>query len=151
MVIVSSTTTWWIWHDKGWLQNQGNRCQWNWLDYQHDHGNGDVFILTKFSSLAALKVVKMTTFSAASGENFVKMKTYPFQWWQYIGVSLQHGQFTYKRHPTACLPGCYRGVFHLSIHPYPFYYKIKVCCDFYLGSSLHFIPCYMTRVSHRAM
>ena len=33
----------------------------------------------KFSSLAALKVVKMTTSSAASDENFVKMTTFPFQ------------------------------------------------------------------------
>ena len=35
----------------------------------------------KFSSLAALKVVKMTTSSAASDENFVKMTTFPFQWY----------------------------------------------------------------------
>ena len=41
--------------------------------------NGNVFILMKFSSLAALKVVKMTTSSAASDENFIKMKTFPFQ------------------------------------------------------------------------
>ena len=34
----------------------------------------------KFSSLAALKVVKMTTSSAASDENFVKMTTFSFQW-----------------------------------------------------------------------
>ena len=43
------------------------------------HWNGNVFILMKFSSLAALKVVKMTTSSAASDENFVKMTTFPFQ------------------------------------------------------------------------
>ena len=36
--------------------------------------------LTKFSSLAALEVVKMTTSSAASDENFIKMMTFPFQW-----------------------------------------------------------------------
>ena len=41
--------------------------------------NGNVFILMKFSSLAALKVVKMTTSSAASDENFVKMTTFSFQ------------------------------------------------------------------------
>ena len=40
---------------------------------------GYVFILMKFSSLAALEVVKMTTSSAASGENFVKMTTFSFQ------------------------------------------------------------------------
>ena len=43
------------------------------------HWNGNVFILMKFSSLAALKVVKMTTSSAASDENFIKM-TFSFQW-----------------------------------------------------------------------
>ena len=43
------------------------------------HWNGNVFILMKFSSLAALKVVKMTTSSAASDENFVKMTTFSFQ------------------------------------------------------------------------
>ena len=36
-------------------------------------------ILTKFSSLAALKVVKMITFSAASDEIIIKMTTFPFQ------------------------------------------------------------------------
>ena len=35
--------------------------------------------MAKFSSLAALKVVKMTTFSAASDENLIKMTTFPFQ------------------------------------------------------------------------
>ena len=44
------------------------------------HWNGNVFILMKFSSLAALKVVKMTTSSAASDENFIKMTTFSFQW-----------------------------------------------------------------------
>ena len=39
----------------------------------------NVVILTKFSSLAALEVVILTTFSAASDENFIKMKTFPFQ------------------------------------------------------------------------
>ena len=37
------------------------------------HWNGSVIILMKFSSLAALEVVKMTTSSAASDENFIKM------------------------------------------------------------------------------
>ena len=44
------------------------------------HWNGNVVILTKSSSLAALEVVKMTTSSAASDENFVKMTTFLFQW-----------------------------------------------------------------------
>ena len=41
--------------------------------------NGNVVSLTKFSPLAAPKVVKMATFGAASGENFVKMTSFPFQ------------------------------------------------------------------------
>ena len=44
------------------------------------HWNGNVVILTKFSSLAALKVVILTTFGAASDENFIKMMTFPFLW-----------------------------------------------------------------------
>ena len=43
------------------------------------HRNGNVFILMKLSSLAALEVVKVTTSSAASDENFVKMTTFLFQ------------------------------------------------------------------------
>ena len=43
------------------------------------HWKGNVFILMKLSSLAALEVVKMTTSSAASDENFVKT-TFSFQW-----------------------------------------------------------------------
>ena len=42
------------------------------------HQNENVFILMKFSSLAALEVVKMTNSSTASDENFVKM-TFSFQ------------------------------------------------------------------------
>ena len=34
----------------------------------------------KFSSLAALEVVILTTSNAASDENFVKMTTFSFQW-----------------------------------------------------------------------
>ena len=51
-------------------QKDAGRCHWN----------GKVFILMKCSSLAALEVVKMTTSSAASDENFVKMTTFLFQW-----------------------------------------------------------------------
>ena len=43
------------------------------------HWNKNVVILTKFSSLAALDVVILTTSSAASDEHFIKMKTFPFQ------------------------------------------------------------------------
>ena len=44
------------------------------------HWNENVVILTKFSSLAAPEVVKMTTSSAASDENVIKITTFPFQW-----------------------------------------------------------------------
>ena len=46
----------------------------------HKHWTKNVVILTKFSSLAALEVVILTTSSAASDEHFIKMKTFPFQW-----------------------------------------------------------------------
>ena len=45
------------------------------------HGNENVFILMKLSSLTALEVVKMTTTSVASDENFIQMKALLFQWW----------------------------------------------------------------------
>ena len=51
-----------------------------WDDGHFVHWNGNVFILMKLSSLAALEVVKMTTSSAASDENFIKMMTFSFQW-----------------------------------------------------------------------
>ena len=53
---------------------------------QQIHWNENVVVLMKSSSLAALKVVKMTTFSAASDENFIKMTTFPFQCcsWYYV-------------------------------------------------------------------
>ena len=41
--------------------------------------NGNVIILTKFSSLAALKVVILTNFSVANGKNFIMMTTFSFQ------------------------------------------------------------------------
>ena len=48
------------------------------------HWHENASILTKFTSLAAPKVVILTTFVAASDENFVKMWAVPFQ---YIGKS----------------------------------------------------------------
>ena len=44
----------------------------------HFHWNEIVISLIKFSSLAALKVVKMTTFRTASDGNFIRMTTFPF-------------------------------------------------------------------------
>ena len=46
--------------------------QWLW--------NGNIIILMKLSSLAALKVVILTTFSAASDDNFIKMTKFSFHW-----------------------------------------------------------------------
>ena len=43
------------------------------------HWNGNVVILTTFSSLAAPEVVFLTNSNAASDENFVKMTIFPFQ------------------------------------------------------------------------
>ena len=41
----------------------------------------------KVSSLAAPKVVILTTFGAASDEDFIKMKTFSFQWNSYFHLS----------------------------------------------------------------
>ena len=62
------------------------------------HWNGNVIILTKFSSLAALKVVILTTFGAASDENFIKMMTFSFQCncsWPILNFHFQfkHGKY----------------------------------------------------------
>ena len=43
------------------------------------HWNENVIILMEFSSLAALEVVILTTSSAVSDENFVKMTTFSYQ------------------------------------------------------------------------
>ena len=53
------------------------RNQVSYTDHANWHGN---VILMKFSSLVAMNIVQMTTFSADSDENFVKM-TFPFQRW----------------------------------------------------------------------
>ena len=50
-----------------------------WFLFHQIRWNENVVILTKFSSLAALEVVILTTYSAASDENFMKMKTFPLQ------------------------------------------------------------------------
>ena len=49
-------------------------------DLHGHHWNENIVNLTKFSLLAALEVVKMTTSSAASDENVAKMTTFQFQW-----------------------------------------------------------------------
>ena len=50
----------------------------------------------KFSSLAALEVVKMTTSSAASDENFIKMTTFSFQWRSPTPCGVTRPQWFYK-------------------------------------------------------
>ena len=65
------------------------------------HWNENVFILMKCSSLAALEVIKMTTSSAASDENFVKMTTFSFQGyctpvrWRQLGMWHHRNRFIY--------------------------------------------------------
>ena len=57
---------------------------WRTVFWNDEHWNGNLAILMIFLSLATPKVVKMTTFGAASDENFVKMTAFPFQrttWW----------------------------------------------------------------------
>ena len=70
------------------------------------HWNGNVIILTKSSSLAAPQVVKMTTFGAASDENFVKMATFLFHctycysnkiWWHMAWTGFPHNWPSVKR------------------------------------------------------
>ena len=88
-------------------------------DLSVHHWNGNVFILMKFSSLAALEVVKMTTSSAASDENFVKMTTFLFQciWCPlpcpcYVAYRLIHlllwAPFQYKDHLSRCRNSHYK-------------------------------------------
>ena len=55
------------------------------------HWNENVIILMKVSSLAAPKVVILTTFGAASDEDFIKMKTFSFQW-----IWMKIHQFSFK-------------------------------------------------------
>ena len=59
------------------------------------HWNGNVVFLMAFSSLVALKVVTLTTFSATSDENFIKMMTFLFQW---KAISKQHCYGIQKQH-----------------------------------------------------
>ena len=49
--------------------------------------NDENIVETTFLSLVAPEVVKMTTSGAASGENFVEMTTFPFQWsWHWLSA-----------------------------------------------------------------
>ena len=60
------------------LRNEGGHRK------SYHHCNGYVVILMKFPSLATPEVVILTTSGSASDENFIKMTTFPFQWWSFI-------------------------------------------------------------------
>ena len=87
------------------------------------HWNENVVILTKFSSLAALEVVILTTSSAASDENFIKTTTFPFQcilllanWQMYLCVT------------KVFCPG-WRRTFHRVYHNYIIINFVPFCCN----------------------
>ena len=53
------------------------------------HWNRNIVILKKFSSLAALEVVILTTTNAGGDENFIKMVTFPFQCCEYYIIGME--------------------------------------------------------------
>ena len=65
-------------------------------------------ILMKFSSLTALEVVTMTTSSASSDENFVKMTLLPGQYYFTLGYDLQISHWDYR---GASYFSCFTGHF----------------------------------------
>ena len=68
------------------------------------HWNENVIILTKFSSLTALEVVILTTSSAISDENVIKMTTSPFQWFRHGWVITSHGSTWIWSKSTVIIP-----------------------------------------------
>ena len=86
---------------------------WHWSNHMMiQHWNGDVIILTKFSSLTALEVVILTTSRAVSDENLVRMTAFSFPW----SYPEEHGQKSFiikplnqnKTHWDMCVfPGMY--------------------------------------------
>ena len=106
----------------GTTTNHKNPIWSNDVTNQNEHWNENVVILTKFLSLASLEVVILTTSSAANDENFIKMKTFPFQWMQrypwpyYMGCTLSsqlHSRMSHLPYPptkvqiswSSCWPG----------------------------------------------
>ena len=88
-----------------------------WLYSELKHWNETVLILTKFSPLAALEVI-LTSSSAASDDNLIKMKTYLFQWRGHNMLWREH-----------ILYGCYKwndtvivGIWHSLC------YSLCMCC-----------------------
>ena len=91
------------------------------------HWNENLVIFMKFSSLAALKVVILTTLNASSDQNFVKMTTFMFQCTSPCQVS--YGAFfpsslkkRYNKisrvHCTVYLSGCTPALPNDSLEPF---------------------------------
>ena len=72
----------WVWHSPTSYHQKWNSslCIDTIITQTLQHRNGNVFILMKYWSLVVLEVVRMTTSSAASDWNFIKMTTFSFQW-----------------------------------------------------------------------
>ena len=107
------------------------------------HWNENVVILTKFSSLAALEVVILTTFSAASDENFIKMKTFPFQCCKWLDLNVLTTQFRYlaRKLPTPLkaflrIISLYQNIwFYIYIHKH---WNVYPCvCPLYICLTIH--------------
>ena len=91
---------------------------------ENNHWNENVVVLTKFSSLTAQEVVILTTFGAASDENYIKIKTFAFQWWT-THSSLVVGELCCSlcefRHKSTFMS--------FFIFPIPFYPILAICCS----------------------
>ena len=73
----------------GSCQNDNFRCSQRWKFHQNDN-----IFTSEFSSLSALEVVKMTTSSSVSDENFIKMTTFLLQnFHQWYTGSCQNDNF----------------------------------------------------------
>ena len=71
---------------------------------EHIHWNGNVVILMKFAARVALKVVKMKTFSATNDENFIQVAAFPFHGDNHQSIRVSHGPGS----ETLVLVGWYR-------------------------------------------
>ena len=91
------------------------------------HWNENLVIFTKFSSLAALKVVILTTCNAASDENFVKMTSFTFHctspcqvsYGAFFPSSLKKRYSKISRvHYTVYMSGCTSALPNDSLEPF---------------------------------
>ena len=88
-----------IWNDDGYFTDAYTRPQWvsnksaliEIVAHSSNSYTETEMLLTVFPSLAVPKIVKMTTFDAASNENFVKMMIFLFQCMGLSGI-IQHLQ-----------------------------------------------------------